>query len=43
MKASDFAERKLSKGEEKEKERIVKGMKKAKASFKDRYGKMLKQ
>ena len=39
MKASDFAERKLSKGEEKEKERIVKGMKKAKASFKDRYGK----
>ena len=39
MKASDFAERKLSKGEEKEKERIVKGMKKAKVSFKDRYGK----
>ena len=39
MRASDFKERKLSKGEEKEKERIVKGMKKAKGSFKDRYGK----
>lgn len=39
MRASDFEERKLSKGEEKEKERIVKGMKKAKGSFKDRYGK----
>ena len=32
------AERELTKGEEKEKERIVKGMKKAKGSFKDRYG-----
>ena len=32
-------ERELSKGEEKEKERIVKGMKKAKGDFKDRYGK----
>ena len=31
-------ERSLSKGEEKEKERIVKGMKKAKGDFKDRYG-----
>ena len=31
-------ERSLTKGEEKEKERIVKGMKKAKGSFKDRYG-----
>ena len=39
MRASDFEERKLSKGEETEKERIVKGMKKAKGSFKDRYGK----
>ncbi len=32
-------ERELSKGEEKEKERIVKGMKKNKSDFKDRYGK----
>ena len=32
-------ERSLSKGEEKEKERIVKGMKKKKGDFKDRYGK----
>ena len=32
-------ERELSKGEEKEKERIVKGMKKGKAGFKRRYGK----
>ena len=32
-------ERELSKGEEKEKERIVKGMKKGKAGFKKRYGK----
>ena len=39
MRASEFEERKLSKGEETEKERIVKGMKKAKGSFKDRYGK----
>ena len=31
-------ERTLTKGEEKEKERIVKGMKKAKGDFKDRYG-----
>jgi len=31
-------ERELSKSEEKEKERIVKGMKKAKGDFKDRYG-----
>lgn len=31
-------ERSLSKGEEKEKERIVKGMKKNKSDFKDRYG-----
>ena len=39
MKATELFERKLSKGEEKEKERIVKGMKKAKGDFKDRYGK----
>ncbi len=32
-------ERELTKGEEKEKERIVKGMKKKKGDFKDRYGK----
>ena len=32
-------ERELTKGEEKEKERIVKGMKKGKAGFKKRYGK----
>tara|TARA_X000001036_G_scaffold439697_1_gene491810 strand:- start:1014 stop:2444 length:1431 start_codon:yes stop_codon:yes gene_type:complete len=32
-------ERELTKGEEKEKERIVKGMKKSKGSFKKRYGK----
>ena len=31
-------ERELTKGEEKEKERIVKGMKKAQGDFKDRYG-----
>ena len=31
-------ERSLTKGEQKEKERIVKGMKKAKGDFKDRYG-----
>jgi hypothetical protein len=31
-------ERSLTKGEQKEKERIVKGMKKSKDSFKDRYG-----
>ena len=31
-------ERELTKGEEKEKERIVKGMKKNKSDFKDRYG-----
>jgi hypothetical protein len=29
----------LSKGEEKEKEKIVKGMKKSKGDFKKRYGK----
>ena len=33
------AERSLSKGEEKKKEKYVKGMKKAKGDFKDRYGK----
>ena len=33
------SERELSKGEEKEKERIVKGMKKGKVGFKKRYGK----
>lgn len=33
------AERSLSKGEEKNKEKYVKGMKKAKGDFKDRYGK----
>ena len=33
------AERSLSKGEEKDKEKYVKGMKKAKGDFKDRYGK----
>ena len=32
-------ERELTKGEEKEKERLVKGMKKNKSDFKDRYGK----
>jgi len=32
-------ERSLTKGEEKDKERIVKGMKKSKGDFKDRYGK----
>ena len=36
---SMLQERELSKGEEKEKERIVKGMKKNKSDFKDRYGK----
>jgi len=39
MRATDLLDRKLSKGEEKEKERIVKGMKKSKGDFKDRYGK----
>ena len=34
----DLDERKLSKGEEKEKEKIVKGMKKSKSDFKKRYG-----
>ena len=33
-----LSERELSKGEEKEKERLVKGMKKNKKDFKDRYG-----
>jgi len=36
---SMLQERELSKGEEKEKERIVTGMKKNKSDFKDRYGK----
>ena len=35
---STLSDRTLTKGEEKEKERIVKGMKKAKGDFKDRYG-----
>ena len=34
----ELDERKLSKGEEKEKERVVKGMKKSKSDFKKRYG-----
>ena len=34
----ELDERKLSKGEEKEKEKIVKGMKKSKKDFKQRYG-----
>jgi hypothetical protein len=34
----ELDERKLSKGEEKEKEKIVKGMKKSKSDFKQRYG-----
>ena len=37
--ASFINERKLSKGEEKTKEKFVKGMKKTKGDFKDRYGK----
>jgi hypothetical protein len=36
---AQLSERSLTKGEEKEKERIVKGMKKNKSDFKDRYGK----
>jgi hypothetical protein len=36
---AQLSERTLTKGEEKEKERIVKGMKKNKSDFKDRYGK----
>ena len=36
--AKEIDERKLSKGEEKEKEKIVKGMKKSKKDFKQRYG-----
>jgi len=36
--AKEIDERKLSKGEEKEKEKIVKGMKKSKSDFKKRYG-----
>ena len=36
--AGSLNERKLSKGEEKEKERVVKGMKKSKKDFKKRYG-----
>ena len=35
---NELFERELTKPEEKEKERIVKGMKKAKGDFKDRYG-----
>ena len=35
---AQLSERTLTKGEEKEKERIVKGMKKNKSDFKDRYG-----
>ncbi|MBO01873.1 MAG: hypothetical protein CMG35_04465 [Candidatus Marinimicrobia bacterium] len=38
-KGMGITERELTKGEEKEKERIVKGMKKTKSSFKKRYGK----
>ena len=38
-KGMGLTERELTKGEEKEKERIVKGMKKTKGSFKKRYGK----
>ena len=34
-----LSDRTLTKGEEKEKERLVKGMKKNKSDFKDRYGK----
>ena len=34
-----LTERELTKGEEKDKERFVKGMKKNKADFKKRYGK----
>jgi hypothetical protein len=34
----ELDERKLSKGEEKEKERVVKGMKESKKDFKKRYG-----
>ena len=34
----ELDERKLSKGEEKEKEKVVKGMKKSKSDFKKRYG-----
>ena len=36
---SMLSERSLTKGEENKKERIVKGMKKNKSDFKDRYGK----
>ena len=36
---AQLSERTLTKGEKKEKERIVKGMKKNKSDFKDRYGK----
>lgn len=38
-KDSETSERTLTKGEEKNKEKYVKGMKKAKGDFKDRYGK----
>ena len=36
---ASMLERKLTKGEDKKKEKYVKGMKKAKGDFKDRYGK----
>jgi len=36
--AKEIDERKLSKGEENQKEKIVKGMKKSKGDFKQRYG-----
>jgi hypothetical protein len=39
MMMQSTTERTLTKPEEKEKERVVKGMKKAKGNFKDRYGK----
>jgi len=39
MRVHELTERKLSKKEEKTKEKYVKGMKKAKSDFKDRYGK----
>ena len=35
----DLDERKLTKGEKKEKEKVVKGMKKSKGDFEERYGK----
>ena len=38
MRYKEIIERKLTKAEEKTKEKYVKGMKKAKGDFKDRYG-----